>query len=440
MVKVLSPPTVEFPTTSEGLSKLLDLVNRTRGLVAGKYLHWDKIFRLAPPEGVTVTEWWTALKIARGAGRRMLPLQNKTGQFSYSLDSLIESLHKIDQMASGNIQISDRVTNPGTRDRYVVSSLIEEAITSSQLEGASTTRKEAKEMLRSGREPRDRSERMIVNNYLAMQRVREMVAKPLTISMICELHRIVTLDTLDDLSAAGRPQTPEEERVGVYANDDQLLFKPPPAAEIPPRLKALCDFANGVPPSDAFVHPVVRAIIVHFMLAYIHPFADGNGRTARALFYWSMLSNGYWLTEFLTISSILKKAPGKYSRAFLYTETDDDDVTYFLGYQLDVINRAIKELHEYLDRKIEEVHEAERLAKRRSNLNHRQLALLGHAMRNVDARYTIRSHQTSHNVVYQTARSDLLALVGMGLLNVTRMGRTDHFRPPSDLPARLKAA
>lgn len=128
-----------------------------------------------------------------------------------------------------------------------------------------------------------------------------------------------------------------------------------------------------------------------------------------------MLSQGYWLTKFLTISAILKKAPGQYTAAFQYTETDENDLTYFLIYQLEVIVGAIKELHGYLDRKIAEVQEAERLAKVQG-LNHRQLALLGNAMWNAGTGFTIRSHATSHAVVYQTARSDLFGLVAAGLL------------------------
>jgi Fic family protein len=63
-----------------------------------------------------------------------------------------------------------------------------------------------------------------------------------------------------------------------------VFHTPPPAAELPARLEAMCDFANSKTP-DTFIHPVVRGIFLHFWLAYDHPFVDGNGRTARALFY-----------------------------------------------------------------------------------------------------------------------------------------------------------
>ena len=114
---------------------------------------------------------------------------------------------------------------------------------------------------------------------------------------------------------------------------DEIFHDPPPAEQLDERMAAMCDFANGKIPNH-FIHPVVRAIILHFWLAYDHPFVDGNGRTARALFYWLMLRNNYWLFEFISISQIIRKAPIKYGRAFLYTETDDNDLTYFILYHL----------------------------------------------------------------------------------------------------------
>ena len=141
---------------------------------------------------------------------------------------------------------------------------------------------------------------------------------------------------------------------------------------------------------------MVRAILVHFWLAYDHPFVDGNGRTARALFYWVMAREGYWLCEYVSISRILKKARVQYARAFLYTETDDNDATYFILYQLGVLTRAIRDLHAYLDRKAAEVREVEDLVRRstalRAELNPRQLDLLTHALKHTNAEFTVEMY------------------------------------------------
>ena len=401
-------------------------------------LHWDKLIHLSPPAGLTTREWWVAIKLARASAAKPLPLLGTDGRPVHirTPDSVLEVLHELDKQLAGRISMSESITSAGTRDRYLFTSLMEEAITSSQLEGAVTSRRVAKEMLRSGRPPRDRSEQMIANNFAAMRRVREVQQEPLSPALVCDLHRIVTQDTLDDPSGAGRLEQPDEPRVRVWGHDDQVLHTPPPAAELPGRLDELCRFANGET-GEGFVHPVVRAVVLHFWLGYDHYFTDGNGRTARAIFYWSLLREGYWLAEFLTISSILKEAPIAYAQSFLYTETDDNDLTYFLAFHLDVLMRSVRALQDYLGRKANEVRQVELLVRTGTGLNHRQRAVLGVALRNSDATFTIEGHRASHDVVYQTARADLLDLAGRGLLLQQRRGKAFVFDVPPDLTERL---
>ena len=174
----------------------------------------------------------------------------------------------------------EQITSPETKDRYYVRSLIEEATTSSQLEGAATTRRVAKEMIRSGRKPGNRSEKMILNNYLTMQRIGEIRDEPLTPALVFQIHRLVTDGTLDDATATGRFRR-DDEHVVVGDDYGEVYHEPPPASQLEERLVLMCDFANGTTPGE-FVHPAIRSIILHFWLAYDHPFLDGNGRTARA--------------------------------------------------------------------------------------------------------------------------------------------------------------
>jgi Fic family protein len=181
----------------------------------------------------------------------------------------------------------------------------------------------------------------------------------------------------------------------------------------------------------------VRATLLHFWLAYDHPFVDGNGRTARALFYWSMARQGYWLCEFVSISRILKRAKAAYARSFLYSESDDNDATYFVLHQLKVLIRAIENLHDYLKRRTVELGAAEAQLRQmrwlKAELNQRQLALVNHALKRADAAYTVESHRISHGVVYQTARTDLLQLAQLGLLDKRKRGRTFVFVPSARL-------
>ncbi len=424
--------------------RLIQIMRRAISEPGDGYVHWDTLRHRDPPDGLTHEEWWFLLKWTRRQLLRNLPLTDAQGEhFVYGMpDAVQRALHQVDQRCSGEIAMPEVVTaDDQARHHYLVNSLMEEAIRSSQLEGATTSRRVAKDLLRSGREPKDRSERMILNNYSALRFMRD-VGDELSTETILELHRIVTDGTLDDPSAAGRLQTPDEDRVAVFDRASRrVLHKPPPAELLPERLQALCDFANADGDSDPFIHPVLRAVLLHFWLAYDHPFEDGNGRTARALFYWYMRTRGYWLVEYLSVSRILAHAPAKYARAFLYTETDERDTTYFIRYQLRVIERAIGELHEYLNRKVQEIREVERLMKADSEqFNHRQLALLSHAVRNPGYEYTFHSHSSSHTVTHETARNDLVPLVDMGLLERRRMGRQYRFTPHPELAQRLKRA
>jgi Fic family protein len=441
---------LKLPTDPPGIPKLLSGLEADRTAVVlehlaeptvkGRYFHWDELRRRKPPDDLTSEEWWLTLKLARGLGRRQLPFDDTSGRpFSYVLtDKALSMLHRIDRLASGRIEVPEAITNEATKDRYLVSSLMEEAIGSSLLEGAATTRNEAKELLQSGRAPRTIAERMVVNNYLTMQHIRQDLDVPLSIDTILEIHRRVTEDTLDDPNDAGRIQEPDENRVDVGDPIDPavVFHQPPPAEELPHLLHGLSGFANDVE-SEPFIHPVVRAVALHFYMSYIHPFIDGNGRTARALFYRSMLRQGYWLAEFLSISRLLYQAPVQYARSFLYTETDEADFTYFLLHQLTVICRAIDELFEYLEKKVSEVRRVERALRSVPGLNHRQLALLSHAIRNPDTAYTFESHRNSHNVVYQTARADLLDLEALGFLERHQVGRQYRFYAAAGLPERI---
>lgn len=418
-----------------------DLIGALRSRVEDHhYLHWDKLRQLEPPSGLTHREWWATVKIRRAL--RELPLRDVDGRpFTLALpDELLRLLHVVDQRCAGEIAAGEVVTgrDRATR-RYLVNGLMEEAICSSQLEGATTSRTVAKELLRSGREPLDRSERMIVNNYRALNFIREHTGDRLTPALICELQRIVTEGTLDDPGEAGRVQRPGEERVAVHDRSDPtaVLHVPPPAEELPARLEALCAFANDDDADERFVHPVLRAVLVHFQLAYDHPFADGNGRTARALFSWYMAKHGYWLVEYLSISRILREAPGQYARSFLLTETDDGDTTYFALHQLKAIERAIDDLYAYLERKTAEIRAVEVLLRGDGDLNSRQLALLSDALREPGRTYTYGAHARLHRVTHETARSDISALVARGWLEATRQGRRYRFTAPPDLAARL---
>jgi Fic family protein len=408
-----------------------------------RYVHWHTLQYREPPSGLTLKDWWAAIKIARNGQLREIALKDVQGNsFRFGMpDPALEYLHTVDQNVGGQIQTFDKdAINPGAQEKYLIHSLIEEAITSSQLEGATSTRQVAKEMIRTERPPRDKSERMILNNYHTMHLIKEKANEELSIELILDFHRHLSENTLDDPGAVGRFRNDKEE-VRVYDNmaiGEVVLHTPPPAGQLKERIQALCDFANGITPSF-YIHPVIRSIILHFWLGYDHPFIDGNGRCARAIFYWSMLRQKYWLCEYLSISQILRKAPSKYARSFLYSESDDNDLTYFILYNLSVLVRAIDELHAYIAARSSELKKVDGLLRGTSyNLNHRQIDILQHALRHENAIYTIKGHQRANNIVYETARTDLLGLERLKLLEKKLRGKEQVFMPSEFLEKKIK--
>ncbi len=431
------PPFSKFLQEKNKVSKVLEFVMKG-AYEEDEYRHWDVLRHLTPPEGLSSEEWWYAIKLKRQSNRKMIPLMDSSKKhFSFALtDSILTSLHKIDLHMGGGISLPEPIANPQARNEFLIRSLIEEAITSSQLEGASTTRLVAKEMLKSKRAPRNKNERMIYNNYLAMERIRDIRDIDITVDIILELHRIVTDNTLEDPSAAGRFRYSNESIVVEDTITGEILHTPPSANELNARIKALCEFANRKN-SKGFIHPVLRAIIIHFWLSYDHPFVDGNGRTARALFYWSMLNSRYWLFEFISISEFLLKAPVKYARSFLYTETDDNDLNYFISYQLGIVNRALDSLYIHIKKKTEESQAFENKLKNAHLFNYRQEQLLMHALKHPGTRYTVQEHKNSFRIAYDTARNDLLDLEKKGFLNHEKMGNAYVFFASKNLSSLI---
>jgi Fic family protein len=303
-------------------------------------------------------------------------------------------------------------------------------------------------MIRTERKPLDVSEQMIFNNYRAMLFIREHIDEDITSSMIFTLHTILVEGTEIPAERVGVFREAEDNIVIEDHMTGELLHEPPKVEELWWRLEWLCNFINGkvgtvtnTTGGEAFLPPVLRAMIAHFMVGYDHPFYDGNGRTARALFYWVMAREGFWLMEHLSISAQIKKAPASYKKAYLHVETDEGDVTYFLMHQLDVVTQAIEGLKERVREKNAEVKETEKLLSKSAlagKLNHRQLALLQHALKNPGQTYTVKSHQNSHRVARQTARNDLTELAdNYGLLVGGIQSRTAIFTAPADLLERI---
>lgn len=431
------PPTPRKLLDPGRLVELMDL-DIPIGLGKRPYYHWEQLRHRKPPGEYSVEEWWSVCQFRRGIESHELPMASESGtHFRYCLtDRIRRSLHEIDQKAAGSISASG-LPDDDMRLQFLVDGHILEAITSAQLEGASTGHAVAASMLRSGADPEDKDQLMIVNTYLAMNQIASMPDE-LKTADICSLHEQVTRGTLDNALNAGHIQSPNEERVCVRDNrSGAILHEPPPAKLLPKRIQALCDFANEAKPEKRFLHPVLRAIALHFWLAYDHPFVDGNGRAARMLYYWLAEKRGFWMLQYVPISTVLRKQPAKYGMAYQYVESDRNDLTYFFEYQLEVILKMLHEFLEHVRRRTDEVNRLQTRL-RSEGFNHRQLAVLSHALRNPTANYSAKTHSISHDVSMPTARSDLTQLAEAGYLKLS--GRQGKMQIYSRNRAKLRGS
>ncbi|MBY0263678.1 MAG: Fic family protein, partial [Phycisphaerales bacterium] len=383
---------------------------------------------IAPDAGLDPLDTWVLIKHQRLMQWRSIGVpRHEGGTFGFCMNPLLaEPLLIIDR--STGIELSER---PGPRplhkrlmalgrdgqllaQRRVMGSM-SEAAESSILEGAASTRQDAIRLLREGREPATLGERMIVNNYIAMQRLKQDLDRPLSLDLLLEWHEALTAGTMD-AADVGRVRRADENVRIDDTRTGETIFTPPPTDFLPGLLRATCEFAAREHSGAEFIHPVVKACILHFLIGYAHPFVDGNGRTARAAFYWCALRHGYAVFEFCSISEVIRKGYARYPQAYLDTELDDGDTTYFVMFHLDVIRQALDRLGTHLEQEQERVARSERLLAIAKDLNLRQRLLLDHALRHPLTQYTAKSHSNSNGITPTTARTDLEDLVRKRLM------------------------
>ena len=375
-----------------------------------KYLYWSEVKYRVRPVGVTAEQLWATTVLSR----QMLSVYTwPKYDILVTVTNKMQLLcHEFD-MNFGGSWGSTAILPEKDREKYLVSSLMEEAISSSQIEGASTTRKAAKEMLRRNMSPRTRSEQMIYNNYAAIRFIAEHKDDPMSEEMLLQIHRLMTDRTLENLEDVGRFRMSDDI---VVANDltGEIVHYPPSYQDIPDFVKSLSKFVNE-DDEGVFIHPVIKALTAHFMISYVHPFADGNGRTARAVFYWYMLKKGYWLTEYLSISRVIYRTKTAYENSFLFAENDRRDIGYFLIYNLRVLDVAFKELQSYIQRKITQKQSAVNYLKL-GYLNERQAAILTMFRDDPGLVISVNDIASKFQVSQPTAKSDIDKLVDKNIL------------------------
>lgn len=374
------------------------------------YIYWDKL-KYITPQGYNPEQLWSAVKLRRTSQSKRLTFGNYHFSFCVT-ESMQALLHEFDLNLGGNLGTVSTIPEKD-HQYYLVNSIMEEAIASSQMEGASTTHRVAKDMLRKNSHPQNKSQQMILNNYSTIRFLSDNQAQNLSVEMLCDVHRSITQHTLDIPEDEGHIRQDDN----IYVMDGitgDIAHTPPSYIEIEDLLKDLCHFAN-TDETEGFIHPIIKGIIIHFLLAFIHPFVDGNGRTARSLFYWYMLRKKYWLTEYLSISRIIYRSKRQYEDAFAYAENDGLDISYFILYHLNAMKKSYEALKDYLQRKIAE-HQSFVEYFDMPFISSRQSQILRILAEKPQSVFTVRELTNLFGITSKTARSDLQGLVSLQLL------------------------
>ena len=389
---------------SAHVGDMIDKINET-------FEYWDSIKYKKCPTGCTPQQLWTFVKAARRINN--IKVWDKYDVRLSLTNSMQKMCHQFDMYWGGSWG-NNSIIDTNNKEQYLISSLMEEAIYSSQMEGAATTRKVAKEMLLKKMTPKDKSQQMIHNNYQTIQYIVEHKDEPLSEELLLQIHRLMTDNTMQNPEDAGRFRN-NNDVVVENGITHETVHTPPSYKDIPQFIKDLCVFFNDENPRQ-FIHPIIRGIVIHFMISFVHPFVDGNGRTARAMFFWYMLREGYWLTEYLSISRVIAKSKKAYEKAFLYTEADGMDIGYFVAYNLRVLEQSFKQLQAYIKRKQEEK-KAASLFLRMGNFNERQAQIIKLFADDPNTLVTIKDLEVRFGVSPTTAKTDIIGLLEKNIVS-----------------------
>jgi len=379
------------------------------------YLYWDKIKYKS--KDIKPEDLWNAVKLHRLINSNNIKFGKYRFQYMIT-DYMQRALHLFDMHIGGTLGSNIGIAETD-KTKFIISSIMEEAISSSQMEGANTTRKKAKEMIQQEQKPKNKSEQMIMNNFITMKHIVQHKDEDITPEKILYIHKLISNKTLDDFNDEGQFRDNDDIHVVNYI-DSEIVHTPPSKDELNDLTKDLCEFFNNE--SNNFIHPIIKGCIIHFMVGWIHPFTDGNGRTARAIFYWYMLKKGYWLTEYLSISRIIKDTKNQYERSYLYSEIDENDLSYFLTYHIKTMEKAYDALKLYINRKQKEVFQAAKFMKI-AFVNERMAQILKIVNDDSDRILNIKEIEKRFNISNFTARSDLRTLVSLGFLEIIQVNK-----------------
>lgn len=297
------------------------------------------------PESVDLNEFWNEMMKVRKKSSIEIPLKDQDdNKFWFGLiDEITKNIDVIEDSATEDLFKS---VPKDIEISVIAEALIDEAFNSSVIEGAFSTKRRTKELIDKNLKPSNKSEIMIINNYRALTYILDNLNKPLNEEIILDIYNILTKDTLN-----------KDDYVDKYRNDKVFIwdskvgkytYEAPPHEEVQGLTDALLKFIYD----DNNCQPIIKVCIIHFYFVYVHPFFNGNGRTARAISYMYLLQNGYNFFKFFSISSAINEEKNKYYTAIENTEIYSSDMTYFIKYYTSMMVHSIKKIKIILEKNL----------------------------------------------------------------------------------------
>src|SRR3990167_10241763 len=162
--------------------------------------------------------------------------------------------------------------------------------------------------------------------------------EPITEGLIREIHKRLVQGVRGDSATPGLYR--KIQNYVVNSKTKEVIYTPPPVYEISYMMQALVNWLN----EEEDIHPVLVSGIAQFQLVHIHPFLDGNGRTARLLSTLCLYRKGYDFKKLFTISEYYDRNRADYYQAIQSVREQDMDMTGWIEYFVDGLSTQLQEV------------------------------------------------------------------------------------------------
>jgi len=299
--------------------------------------------------------------------------------------------------------------------------IIHSAHSSTSIEGNRLSLKQVSE-LAGGREiTATRRDKQEVLNYLeVLENIKNLIKDNfITEKDILNIHRMVTKNTLDNPTDSGVYRN----RYVVVGNrfTGEVFFRPPQNQEVPGLVKDLLSCINSKESKE--LDPIIEAGIVHYELVRIHPFVDGNGRTARVLAALILYLRDFDTNQFFCLDDYYDSDRPAYYKALQSVKPDILDLTDWLEYFIEGVNISTEAVKERIVRLS---------SKRQRKAKGKQIALTERQMRiiefiNQNGKITNRDVREMFKLSNRAALDEINKLIELQLLKPEGKGRALHY-------------